>query len=105
MSATLPRSRKASRAPAHPQLAAASRRAARAWPRSGVAPRLTRRELEILRLASRGLSNRQIGELLWVTDETAKFHLHNVYRKLDVADRFEAAHWASEHGLLDGAER
>ena len=49
-----------------------------------VEPKLTRRELEILRLVSEGRSNRQVGEVLWVTDQTVKFHLANVYRKLGV---------------------
>lgn len=65
------------------------------------APQLTRRELEILRLVSEGRSNRQVGKLLWITDQTVKFHLANVYRKLGVCSRYEAARWARENGLLD----
>lgn len=68
------------------------------------APKLTRRELEILRLVSEGRSNRQVAELLWVTDQTVKFHLANVYRKLGVRSRFDAARWALEHGVLEPAE-
>lgn len=64
-------------------------------------PKLTRRELEILKLVSEGRSNRQVAELLWVTDQTVKFHLANVYRKLGVRSRFDAARWALEHGVLD----
>jgi DNA-binding NarL/FixJ family response regulator len=66
-------------------------------------PKLTRRELEILKLVSEGRSNRQVAELLWVTDQTVKFHLANVYRKLGVRSRFDAARWALEHGVLDAA--
>ena len=66
-----------------------------------IAPKLTRRELEILKLVSEGRSNRQVAELLWVTDQTVKFHLANVYRKLGVRSRFDAARWALEHGVLD----
>jgi two-component system nitrate/nitrite response regulator NarL len=66
-------------------------------------PRLTRRELEILKLVSEGRSNRQVAELLWVTDQTVKFHLANVYRKLGVRSRFDAARWALEHGVLEAA--
>jgi DNA-binding NarL/FixJ family response regulator len=63
--------------------------------------KLTRREIEILRLVSGGRSNRQVAEILFVTDQTVKFHLANVYRKLGVRSRFEAARWASEQGLID----
>ena len=63
--------------------------------------KLTRRELEILELVSGGRSNRQVAEILWVADQTVKFHLANIYRKLNVRSRFEAARWARESGLLD----
>ena len=58
------------------------------------ARKLTRRELEILQLVSGGRSNRQVAEILWVADQTVKFHLANIYRKLGVRSRFEAARWA-----------
>lgn len=64
---------------------------------------LTRRELEILRLVSEGHSNTELARMLWVTEQTVKFHLSNIYRKLDVANRTEAARWAQVHGLLDQA--
>lgn len=67
-------------------------------------PRLTRRELEILQLVSEGRSNRQVAEILWVTDQTVKFHLANVYRKLGVRSRFDAARWARDNGVLEVAE-
>ena len=63
--------------------------------------KLTRRELEILQLVSGGRSNRQVAQILWVADQTVKFHLANVYRKLGVRSRFEAAKWARENGILD----
>ncbi len=66
------------------------------------APDLTRRELEILRLVAEGHSNAQLARMLWVTEQTVKFHLSNIYRKLDVANRTEASRWAQVHGLLDG---
>jgi DNA-binding NarL/FixJ family response regulator len=65
-------------------------------------PALTRRELEILRLVAEGHSNAELARMLWVTEQTVKFHLSNVYRKLDVANRTEASRWAQVHGLLDG---
>ncbi len=63
-------------------------------------PDLTRRELEILRLVAEGHSNTQLAKMLWVTEQTVKFHLSNVYRKLDVSNRTEASRWAQLHGLL-----
>jgi len=62
---------------------------------------LTRREREILALVSEGRSNREVARLLWLTEQTVKFHLHNVYRKLDVPNRIEAARWAHCHALPD----
>jgi DNA-binding CsgD family transcriptional regulator len=38
--------------------------------------------------------------MLWVTEQTVKFHLSNIYRKLDVANRTEASRWAQLNGLL-----
>ena len=70
--------------------------------RKGGTARLTRRELEVLRLVE-GRSNRQVAKLLWVTDETVKFHLANVYRKLGVSSRSEAVAWARAAGLLEPA--
>ena len=63
-------------------------------------PGLTRREVEILRLVAEGHSNSQLAKMLWVTEQTVKFHLSNIYRKLDVANRTEASRWAQLHGLL-----
>ena len=64
------------------------------------AHQLTRRELEILRLVAEGHSNSQLAQLLWVTEQTVKFHLSNIYRKLNVANRTEASRWAQLNGLL-----
>jgi DNA-binding NarL/FixJ family response regulator len=61
---------------------------------------LTRRELEILTLVAEGRSNSQVAEMLWVTEQTVKFHLSNIYRKLDVANRTEASRWAQMKGIL-----
>jgi two-component system response regulator DevR len=79
--------------------------------RPGMAPRptavrpetldLTRREQEILQLVAEGHSNANLAKMLWVTEQTIKFHLSNIYRKLDVSNRTEAARWAQLHGLLN----
>ena len=63
--------------------------------------RLTPRELEILRLVAAGASNGGIARQLWVTEQTVKFHLSNVYRKLGVANRTEASHYAHVHELIE----
>jgi DNA-binding NarL/FixJ family response regulator len=62
--------------------------------------RLTRRELDVLRLVAQGRSNADVGRELWVTEETVKFHLTKIYRKLGVSNRTEAARWAQLSGLL-----
>jgi DNA-binding NarL/FixJ family response regulator len=64
---------------------------------------LTRSELAVLRALSQGLLNKQIAQELSVTQQTVKFHLTNVYRKLGVANRTEAARYAYEHGLAESA--
>ena len=71
-------------------------------PASIAAPGLTKREIEILQLVAEGHSNSQLAKMLWVTEQTVKFHLSNIYRKLDVANRTEASRWAQVHGLLAG---
>jgi DNA-binding NarL/FixJ family response regulator len=65
------------------------------------AHRLTKREVEILRLAAEGHSNAHMARMLWVTEQTVKFHLSNVYRKINVGNRTEASRWAQTHGLLN----
>jgi DNA-binding NarL/FixJ family response regulator len=62
---------------------------------------LTDRELTIVQAVARGLSNAAIGKELWVTEQTVKFHLTNIYRKLGVKNRTEAARWAFAKGLVD----
>jgi DNA-binding NarL/FixJ family response regulator len=74
------------------------------FPQARVRPRLTRREVEILKLVAEGRSNREAGQVLWVTDQTVKFHLANIYRKLGVRNRYDAATWARENGLLETSE-
>jgi DNA-binding NarL/FixJ family response regulator len=62
---------------------------------------LTERELEVLRLVAVGIRNAGIARRLVVTEQTVKFHLSNVYRKLGVSNRTEAARYVLVHGLLD----
>jgi len=67
----------------------------------GAEAALTNRELEVLQLVASGSSNREIARNLWVTEQTVKFHLANVYRKLDVGNRTQASHFAHVNGLVD----
>ncbi len=60
---------------------------------------LTEREVTMLRLLARGLSNKAIAQELWVTEQTVKFHLNNLYRKIGVPNRTAAARFAYTHGL------
>jgi DNA-binding NarL/FixJ family response regulator len=62
-------------------------------------PALTARELEIVQLVSRGYTNGQIAQKLWVSRSTVKFHLINAYRKLGVSNRTQAARYLFDHGL------
>ena len=64
---------------------------------------LTDREIEMLKAVARGLSNKAISKQFWVTEQTVKFHLNNVYRKLGVPNRTAAATYAYEHGLVSEA--
>jgi DNA-binding NarL/FixJ family response regulator len=61
---------------------------------------LTERELEILNLVAEGMSNRHVAARLVVTEQTVKFHLTNIYRKLKVSNRTEAARAAHRLGLV-----
>ena len=65
---------------------------------------LTSRELEVLQLVAGGATNGEIAQKLWVTEQTVKFHLSNVYRKLEVGNRTEASHYAHVNGLVRAAE-
>lgn len=65
----------------------------------GLQPDLTEREREVVGLLAHGLTNREIGNRMFVSESTAKFHVHNVMRKLGVRRRAEVAYAAGKHGL------
>jgi len=67
---------------------------------SATKERLTDRELEVLRLLANGLSNIKIGERLFISPTTVKFHVSNIMRKLEVSRRAEAVYAASKQGLI-----
>jgi DNA-binding NarL/FixJ family response regulator len=61
------------------------------------ADQISDRERQVLRLASKGLANKQIGRELGITERTVKVHLGNIFRRIGVTDRTSAAMWAREH--------
>jgi DNA-binding NarL/FixJ family response regulator len=65
--------------------------------RRPAAARLSERELEVLRLVAAGLANKLIARRLGITERTVKAHLTNVYARIGVTDRTQAALWAREH--------
>jgi DNA-binding NarL/FixJ family response regulator len=66
-------------------------------------PGLTNRELAILKTVAAGHTNKQVAAALFVTEQTVKFHLTNIYRKLNLRSRTDAARFAHEHGLAENA--
>jgi two-component system, NarL family, response regulator len=65
---------------------------------------LTPRELEILRMLAKGLTNKQIGKVLGISDNTVKNHVNSVIEKLEVSDRTEAATTAIQRGIISADE-
>ncbi|MEV8596860.1 response regulator [Streptomyces sp. NPDC052013] len=63
-------------------------------------PRFTERELKVLPLLARGLSNRDIGAELYISETTVKFHVRNIMRKMDASSRAEVVYEASKLGVI-----
>jgi HD-GYP domain-containing protein (c-di-GMP phosphodiesterase class II) len=61
---------------------------------------LTRREVEVLRLAARGLTTQQISDRLYISPKTADHHIQHIYGKISVSTRAAAALWAMEHAVV-----
>jgi DNA-binding CsgD family transcriptional regulator len=70
----------------------------REWPAG-----LTSREVEVLRLVARGLSNKEIAEQLVISPKTAGTHVEHIYTKIEVTNRAQASLFAMKHGLMAGA--
>ena len=70
-------------------------------PSAGADIGLSDRELDILAAVGEGKSNKQIARQLWLAEQTVKFHLTNLYRKLEVSSRTEAVNAAYRRGLLE----
>ena len=66
-----------------------------------LSPKLTERELEVLKLVAKGLSNREIGNELFIAENTVKNHVRNVLEKLQLHSRMEAVVYAMREKLLD----
>jgi len=62
---------------------------------------LSARETQMLKRIAEGRSNREIASELWLSEHTVKYHLTNVYRKIGVKGRTEAARYAFEHAVAD----
>ncbi|HTL84212.1 MAG TPA: response regulator transcription factor [Acidimicrobiia bacterium] len=69
----------------------------------GTAPRLSDRELEVLRLVARGLSNKDIAAELVIAENTVKNHVRNILEKLQLRSRMEAAMYAVREKLVDAS--
>jgi two-component system NarL family response regulator len=63
-------------------------------------PSLTAREVAVLELVAKGLSNKEIGSALFLAEDTVKNHLKHIYAKLDVSDRTEAVLQAVQRGII-----
>jgi DNA-binding CsgD family transcriptional regulator len=70
----------------------------REWPAG-----LTKREVEVLRLLARGLSNKEIAQELTITPGTAGSHIEHIYTKIDASNRAQASLFALKHGLMADA--
>ena len=73
-------------------------------PSSVTAPRLTERELEVLRLVARGMANKEIAHQLFISENTVKNHVRNILEKLQLHSRMEAAMYAVRENLLEPGE-
>ena len=67
-------------------------------------PRLTDRELEVLKLVAQGLNNREIAKRLFISENTVKNHVRNILEKLQLHSRMEAAMYAVRENLLEPGE-
>ncbi len=66
-----------------------------------LAPRLTDRELQVLKLVAQGLSNREVAEQLFISENTVKNHVRNILEKLQLHSRMEAVVYAVREKILD----
>jgi DNA-binding NarL/FixJ family response regulator len=67
----------------------------------GDKPLLSDREKQVVQLVVQGYWNREIGQKLFISEQTVKNHLHNLFNKLGVSDRLELALYAIHHRLIE----
>jgi len=84
----------------HPEIAKMLMKEFAARAREPVHEELTQRELEVLRLIAKGLSNREMARDLVISEKTVKTHVSNILSKLHLADRTQAAIYALRKGLV-----
>ena len=70
-------------------------------PDAKLAPRLTERELEVVRALAHGNSNTEIARTLNISEKTVRNHTSNIYKKLHIYGRTQAVIYAIWHGLVD----
>lgn len=70
--------------------------------KNGPIESLTEREVQLLRLVGKGLSNREVAEQLFISQNTVKYHLRNILQKLNASNRTEAVSYAMRHGFFNG---
>ena len=68
---------------------------------SEVAEGLTKREMEVLKLIAEGMYNKEIAEKLMISEKTVKNHVSNIFRKINVSDRTQAAVYAIKNGFVE----
>ena len=62
---------------------------------------LTKREMEVLKLIAEGLFNKEIADKLSISEKTVKNHVSNIFRKINVSDRTQAAVYAIKSGFVE----
>lgn len=67
-------------------------------------PTLSPREREVLALVAAGLPNKHIARRLAISEKTVKTHLTNIFERLGVTDRYQAAQWAQRHGVTSNVK-
>jgi DNA-binding NarL/FixJ family response regulator len=70
----------------------------------GGRPLLSDREMDVVQLVAQGFQNKEIGEKLFISVQTVKNHLHNIFDKIGVSDRLELALYAIHHRLTTKTE-